>query len=67
MENYFENIQEKIKMAEGYMRDISEKVDEFITGSTSFTQDEVDFWCDEFEEIHSEWEKLVIQRSMLLN
>ncbi len=67
MKNYFEDIQERIAFVEGYMLDISAKVDKFISGEESFTPDEANFWCDEFEEVHLEWEQLVIQRSMLFN
>ena len=67
MINCFEDIHERIAFIEGYMLDISAKVDKFISGEENFTQDEADFWCEEFEEVHSEWEQLVIKRSMLFN
>jgi hypothetical protein len=67
MENYFEDIQERIKFIEDYMLDISEKVGTFLSGEENYTPEEADFWCDEFDEVHLEWEKLVIQRSMLFN
>ena len=67
MESYFKDIHERIKFIEEYMLDISEKVEEFLSGTESFTPEEADFWCDEFDEVHLEWEKLIIQRSILFN
>ena len=67
MYNYFENIHERIAFIEEYMRDIKNMTEAFVSGEISYTPEEADFWCDEFDEINAEWEKLVIQRSVLFN